>query len=80
MERTKRYTLEVSVKNEYNAIVRWHVKQYLFHFSKDLLKSLNHAKNVIDITEDQIEISLKSKKSILTDNKSTWSKNITDNL
>ena len=49
--------------------------------SEDLLsKSLKHAKNLIDIIEEQIEIILNCNKSILTDIKSTWIKTCTDNF
>ena len=49
-------------------------------FLKTLLKSINHAKNFLDITEEQIKIILTCRKSTLSDNKSTWIKNYTDNF
>ena len=43
-------------------------------FLKTLLKSLNDAKNFINITEEQIEIMLTCRKSCLTDIQSTGQK------
>ena len=61
--------------------IRFDIMEFYPSLSKDLLlNSLNHANNFIDITEEQIENILTCWKSILTDSKSTWIKNCTENV
>ena len=49
--------------------------------SKDLvIKSINHAKNFIEITDEQIEIILNCRRSIITNKNVTWIKNYIDNF
>ena len=45
-----------------------------------LLKSLNHAREYTDITDEEIEIILAWRKSILSDNRKTWMKSHVDNF
>ena len=45
-----------------------------------LLKSLNHAREYTDITDEEIEIILACMKSVLADNRRTWVKSHVDNL
>ena len=47
---------------------------------KLLMKSLNHARNYIDIINEEIDIILTCRKSDLTDNKRTWVKSYIDNF
>ena len=45
-----------------------------------LLKSLNHAREYMDITDEEIKIILACRKSILADNHRTWVKNLWENF
>ena len=45
-----------------------------------LLKSLNHAREYTDITDNEVEIILACRKSILSDNRRTWVKSQVDNF
>ena len=45
-----------------------------------LLKSLNHAREYRNITEEEVEIILKCRKSVLSDNRRTWVKIHVDNF
>ena len=44
-----------------------------------LLNNINHARNFIDITDEQLEIILNSRKSTIHYKNSTWIKSTTDN-
>ena len=46
---------------------------------ESLLNSINHGRNFIDITDEQLEIMLNCRKSIIHYNNSTWIKSTTDN-
>ena len=45
-----------------------------------LLKSLNHGREYTDITDEEIEIILAWKESILSDNRRTWVKSLVENF
>ena len=47
--------------------IQFDILQFFPFISKNLFKSLNHTKNFIGITKEQIEIILTCRKSILTD-------------
>ena len=51
-----------------------------YHTRELLLKSLNYAREYTDIIEEEIEIILACRKSILSDNCRTWVKNHVDNF
>ena len=45
-----------------------------------LVKSLNHVRENTDITEEQVEIILACRKSVLSDNRTTWVKSHVENF
>ena len=56
------------------------IEFYLFIIRELLLKSLNHAREYTDITDEEVEIILAYRKSIQSDNCRTWVKSHVDNF
>ena len=57
------------------------ISEFYLSISRELLfKSLNHAREYTDITNEEIEIILANRKSILTDSRRIWIKIYVDNF
>ena len=61
--------------------VQFDIIEFLPSITRELLiKSLNYARKYTDITDEEIEIIIACRKSILTDNRRTWVKSHVDNF
>ena len=64
-----------------STFVQFDIIEFYPSITKELLvRSLNHAREYTDITEEEIEIILASRKSVLSDGGRSWVKNHVDNF
>ena len=70
-----------NIKNKRRSIyIQFDIEFYPSITKELLLKSLNHAKEYTDITDEEIEFFQACRKSILSDNRRTWVKSQVDNF
>ena len=64
-----------------STFVQFDIIEFYPSITKELLvRSLNHAREYIEITEEEIEIILASRKTVLSDNRRSWVKSHVDNF
>ena len=64
-----------------STFVRFNIIEFYPFIIKELFgRSLNHAREYTDITEEEIEIILASRKSVLSDSRRSWVKSHVDNF
>ena len=64
-----------------STFVQFDIIEFYTSITKELLaRSLNHARECTDITEEEIEIILSSRKSVLSDSRRSWVKSHVDNF
>ena len=64
-----------------STFVQFDIIEFYPSITKELLvRSLNHAREYTDITEEEIEIILASRKSVLSDSRRSWVKSHVDNF
>ena len=64
-----------------STFIQFDIMEFYPSITKELLvRSLNHAREYTDITEEEIEIILASRKSVLSDSRRSWVKSHVDNF
>ena len=70
-----------NIKNKRSTLVQFDIIEFCPSITRELLlKSLSHAREYIDMTDEEVEIILACRKSILSDNHRTWVKSHVNNF